>query len=143
MEKTKRIVIASGYFNPLHKGHIEYLKLSKSLGDMLYVIVNNDFQVKLKGSKPFQDEIERSEIIKELKCVDNVMISIDRDRSVKESIQSIYDKLWSIGEFIFTNGGDQFGDSILEKEICNRLNIKLIDGLGSKIQSSSELKNKL
>lgn len=143
MERNKKIVIASGYFNPLHKGHIEYLKLSKSLGDVLYVIVNNDLQVKLKGSKEFQNGAERCQIINELKCVDYTMLSIDTDRSVRQSIKRIYDSVWSVGEIIFTNGGDQFGDNILEKDICNQLGIKLIDGLGDKIQSSSELKSKL
>jgi len=51
MEKIKTLVIASGYFNPIHKGHIEYLNRSKSLGDYLFVILNNDYQRTLKGSK--------------------------------------------------------------------------------------------
>ena len=65
-------VIVSGYFNPLHKGHIEYLKLSKKKGDFLIVIVNNDFQRELKGSKKFMDETERQLIISELNVVDKV-----------------------------------------------------------------------
>jgi cytidyltransferase-like protein len=142
MEKIKTAVIASGYFNPLHKGHIEYLKRSKELGDILYVIVNNDLQVKLKGSKPFQDAEERCTIINELKCVDYVVLSADVDRSVRNTIKNIYDRSWSItNKFIFTNGGDQFGHTILEKEICNQLGIELVDGLGNKIQSSSKLKS--
>jgi cytidyltransferase-like protein len=142
MERIKTIVIASGYFNPLHKGHIEYLKRSKELGDKLYVIVNNDLQVKLKGSKPFQDGSERCTIINELKCVDYVVLSADTDRSVRKSIKSIYDSNWSITDkFIFTNGGDQFADTILEKDICNQLGIELVDSLGQKIQSSSILKS--
>ena len=56
MAKIKTLVIASGYFNPIHKGHIEYLKRSRELGDSLIVIVNNDMQVGLKGSKVFQNE---------------------------------------------------------------------------------------
>jgi cytidyltransferase-like protein len=142
MEKIKTAVIASGYFNPLHKGHIEYLKRSKELGDILYVIVNNDLQVKLKGSKPFQDAEERCTIINELKCVDYVVLSADVDRSVRNTIKNIYDSSWPIThKFIFTNGGDQFGHTILEKEICNQLGIELVDGLGNKIQSSSKLKS--
>jgi cytidyltransferase-like protein len=142
MAKIKTLVIASGYFNPLHKGHIEYLKRSKELGDSLIVIVNNDLQVKLKGSKPFQDAEERCTIINELKCVDYVVLSADVDRSVKNTIKNIYDSSWSITDkFIFTNGGDQFGHTILEKDICNQLGIELVDGLGNKIQSSSTLKS--
>jgi cytidyltransferase-like protein len=142
MEKIKTAVIASGYFNPLHKGHIEYLKRSKELGDILYVIVNNDLQVKLKGSKPFQDAEERCTIINELKCVDYVVLSADVDRSVRNTIKNIYDSSCSITDkFIFTNGGDQFGHTILEKDMCNELGIELVDGLGNKIQSSSTLKS--
>jgi cytidyltransferase-like protein len=140
MAKIKTLVIASGYFNPLHKGHIEYLKRSKELGDALMVIINNDMQVKLKGSKVFQDELERKGIIDELKCVNYSLISIDEDRSVKRSIEFIH-KFIRADKYLFTNGGDQFGDTILEKDICNELGIELIDGLGEKIQSSSILKS--
>jgi cytidyltransferase-like protein len=140
MAKIKTLVIASGYFNPLHKGHIEYLKRSKELGDTLMVIINNDMQVGLKGSKVFQDELERKGIIDELKCVNYSLISIDEDRSVKRSIEFIH-KFIRADKYLFTNGGDQFGDTILEKDICNELGIELIDGLGEKIQSSSILKS--
>jgi D-beta-D-heptose 7-phosphate kinase/D-beta-D-heptose 1-phosphate adenosyltransferase len=142
MAKIKTLVIASGYFNPLHKGHIEYLKRSRELGDSLIVIINNDMQVGLKGSKPFQNELERKDIMDELKCVNYSLISIDDDRSVKRSIEFIY-KFIKADKYIFTNGGDQFGDTILEKDLCKQLGIELVDGLGEKIQSSSELKNKL
>jgi cytidyltransferase-like protein len=140
MAKIKTLVIASGYFNPLHKGHIEYLKRSKELGDALMVIINNDMQVGLKGSKVFQNELERKSIIDELKCVNYSIISIDEDRSVKRSIEFIH-KFIRADKYLFTNGGDQFGDTILEKDICNELGIELIDGLGEKIQSSSILKS--
>ncbi len=59
MAKIKTLVIASGYFNPVHKGHIEYLQQSKELGDELFVIINNDVQRELKGSKEFMNEYER------------------------------------------------------------------------------------
>lgn len=141
MAKIKTLVIASGYFNPLHKGHIEYLKRSRELGDSLIVIINNDLQVELKGSKSFQNELERKDIIHELKSVDYSLISIDEDRSVKRSIEFIY-KFIKADKYIFTNGGDQFGDTILEKDLCNELGISLVDGLGDKIQSSSWLLKK-
>jgi cytidyltransferase-like protein len=138
MAKIKTLVIASGYFNPLHKGHIEYLKRSRELGDSLIVIINNDMQVGLKGSKPFQNELERKDIMDELKCVNYTLISIDEDRSVNRSIDFIH-KFIKADKYIFTNGGDQFGDTILEKDLCNELGISLVDGLGDKIQSSSWL----
>ena len=90
----KRIIIVSGYFNPLHKGHIEYFKQSKSMGDLLYVIVNNDEQRKKKGSKKFMLEDERQIIINELKIVDKVYLSIDKDRSVSKTIQKMLDQIF-------------------------------------------------
>jgi hypothetical protein len=70
------------------------------------------------------------------------VLSADVDRSVRNTIKNIYDSSWSITDkFIFTNGGDQFGHTILEKDICNQLGIELVDGLGNKIQSSSTLKS--
>ena len=142
MAKIKTLVIASGYFNPLHIGHVEYLQRSKELGDSLIVIINNDLQVGLKGSKVFQNELERKAIIDVLKPVDYTLVSIDENRSVKRSIEFIH-KFIKADKYIFTNGGDQFGDTILEKDLCIELGIQLVDGLGDKIQSSSELKSKL
>ena len=134
-----KAIIVSGYFNPLHRGHIEYFKLAKKYGDMLFVIINNDLQRELKGSKPFMDENERKIIVEELKVVDNVFISIDTDKSVNNTISMINEKYSSQFELFFANGGDQNNQNIPESLICNKLGIKLIDRLGKKIQSSSWL----
>lgn len=134
-----KAIIVSGYFNPLHKGHIEYFKLAKKHGDMLFVIVNNDFQREIKGSKPFMDENERKIIVEELKVVDNVFMSIDTDKSVNKTISMIHKKYSSQFELFFANGGDQNNQNIPESLICSKLGIKLIDKLGKKIQSSSWL----
>ena len=137
-----RIVVVSGYFNPLHKGHIEYFNKSKEYGDKLYVIVNNDKQRELKGSKEFQDENERVFIVKNLRLVDKCFLSIDQDRTVVESIKMIYNEFGNEYKLAFANGGDQNNDTIPERPICDALGIELIDGLGRKIQSSSWLLNK-
>lgn len=135
----KKLIIVSGYFNPVHKGHIEYFYNAKKHADILLVIVNNDFQRDLKGSKEFMNEDERKYIINELSVVDKVFLSIDNDNSVVESISKIYDMYSDDYKILFGNGGDQTNDNIPEKSICEKLNIKLIDGLGEKIQSSSWL----
>ena len=135
-------IIVSGYFNPLHKGHLEYFKKAKSLGKKLFVIVNNDNQRKLKGSKEFMLEDERFLIIDELKITDKVFLSIDNDRSVSSTIERIHSKYSSKYNLFFVNGGDQSNNNIPEAETCKNLDIKLIDGLGNKIQSSSWLLNK-
>ena len=82
----KKIVIVSGYFNPLHKGHLEYFEQAKQHGDELWVIVNSDLQRELKGSKEFMKQEERLQIIQALRVVDFAIISLDKDRTVCESI---------------------------------------------------------
>tara|TARA_B110000003_G_C16399286_1_gene437617 strand:- start:255 stop:680 length:426 start_codon:yes stop_codon:yes gene_type:complete len=139
--KSKGIIV-SGYFNPLHVGHIDYFKKSKNYGDKLFVIVNNDFQRKIKGSKEFMLQDERVLIIKELQIVNEVFLSVDEDSSVSMTIKKIHDKHNRNFDLYFANGGDQTNNKIPEIEICNKLGIDLIDGLGKKIQSSSWLLKK-
>ena len=76
---NKYIVCVSGYFDPLHIGHLEYFKKSKKIGKQLMVIVNNDEQAILKKGKPFMSFKERIEIIRELRCVD-IVYKINRHR---------------------------------------------------------------
>ena len=139
----KKIIIVSGYFNPLHKGHIEYFNYAKELADELFVIVNNDFQRAIKGNKEFQNEEERLIIVSNIKVVNKAIISIDKDKTVRKSIEYIFKKYNKNYSFIFANGGDQNISVSPEKEICQKLGIKLVDKLGNKIQSSSWLLNKL
>ena len=120
----KKAIIVSGYFNPIHKGHLEYFNNAKDLADELFVIVNSDLQRALKGSKEFQKEAE------------------DKDRTVCDSIRAIFETYGQEYQLGFANGGDQDNNSIPEAPVCNELNIQLIDGLGDKIQSSSWLLNK-
>lgn len=125
-------IAVSGYFNPIHKGHIELFKRARKIGDYLVVIVNNDNQRALKGSKEFQTEEERCAIVEAIRYVDEVFLSIDQDRTVCKSLEAVCPN-------IFANGGDRHSGEIPEAEVCNRLGIMMIDGLGDKIQSSSTL----
>ena len=127
---TKTTVAVSGYFDPLHIGHIEYFEEAKKLGDILIVILNNDYQARLKNS--FMPQEERAKIIKSLRMVDKVFISVDEDKSVCKSLELIKPD-------IFAKGGDRYSYEIPETEICRKLGIKIVDGLGKKIQSSSGL----
>jgi len=131
--KKKKVVAVSGYFNPLHVGHLEMMERAKKLGDKLVVIVNNDHQVKLKGSVPFMSLADRVQIIGALRAVDEVFVSIDRDKTVCRSLAKVKPD-------IFANGGDRksLGD-VPEYEVCQKLNITMVDGLGKKIRASSEL----
>ena len=137
-----KAIIVSGYFNPLHKGHLDYLNQAKAIADKLIVIVNNDKQRELKGSKEFQDEDERFIIISNIKAVDKVYLSIDQDSSVCETIRRISEEHNKDYDLAFANGGDQNNKSIPEVAVCDELGIILIDGLGEKIQSSSWLLGK-
>jgi len=138
----KKAIIVSGYFNPIHKGHLEYFNNAKDLADELFVIVNSDLQRALKDSKEFQKEDERLFIVQNIKAVDNAIISIDKDRTVCASIEAIFETYGDQYQLGFANGGDQDNNSIPEAPICKELGIHLIDGLGDKIQSSSWLLNK-
>ena len=138
----KKAIIVSGYFNPLHKGHLEYFNNAKALCDELFVIVNNDHQRKLKGSKPFQNEQERLFIVSNIKAVNKAILSTDKDRTVCESIRLLANEYGADYNLAFANGGDQNNDTIPEIPICKELGVALIDGLGQKIQSSSWLLKK-
>ena len=125
-------VCISGYFDPLHVGHLEYINKAKKLGDYLVVIVNNNKQCKLKKGKFFMDENDRVEIVKNLKSVDEVFLSIDSDKTVCKSLEKLKPS-------IFANGGDRKNYEIPESKVCDMYGIEIIDGLGDKIRSSSDL----
>ena len=131
-DKNKIRVAVSGYFDPIHVGHLEYLRMAKELGDSLVVIVNNNYQCKLKKGKHFMDENDRVEIVKALRFVDEVFLSVDKDRTVCKSLEEIKPD-------IFANGGDRATSEVPETPICKKFNIKMVDGLGDKIRSSSSL----
>ena len=135
----KKAIIVSGYFNPIHKGHLEYINSAKALADRLFVIVNSDYQRELKGSKEFQDEEERMIIVSNIKAVDQAILSIDEDRTVCETLRMIAEEFGEEYDLAFANGGDQDNESIPETPVCEEVGIDLIDGLGDKIQSSSWL----
>jgi len=132
-KKGKEIVVAfSGYFDPIHKGHIEGLELAKELGDKLIAIVNSDLQCNLKKGFSFMPQDERMKIIKALRFVDEVVLSIDSDQTQCKTLEFLKPD-------IFAKGGDRKVGEIPETPTCKKNNIKVVDGLGKKIQSSSWL----
>ena len=137
-----KVIIVSGYFNPVHKGHLELFEKAKALGDQLWVIVNSDLQRKLKGSKEFMEEDERLFIVKAIGIVDRVILSIDKDKTQCATLSDLANKYGNDYKMYFANGGDQNNDVCPEREICEKSGIRLIDGLGDKIQSSSWLLKK-
>jgi cytidyltransferase-like protein len=132
------VMILSGYFNPIHPGHISMMREAKTHADTLIVIINNDHQVKIKGTVPFMDEWSRSYIVQSIKHVDYTLLSIDKDVAVVKSIEKI-SRDFPNREIFFGNGGDRAPDasSIPEVKYCEENGIGLIYGLGDKKRYSS------
>lgn len=137
-KKKQIIVMISGGFDPIHIGHVRYMKESKKLGDKLVVVINNDNWLRKKKGKEFMPEVDRKEIIEAISFVDKVIISSHvkntKDMSVCEEIKKVKPN-------IFANGGDRFAENIPEFKLCNDLGIKMVFnvGRGGKVRSSSDL----
>ena len=137
------VVAISGFFNPLHIGHIDYISAARNLGDFLIVVVNSDKQVEIKGSVPFMDQDERLSIINNIKGVDRAVISIDDDGSVCETLRAEFNRLQNdpfFDEMIFANGGDRKEGGVPEDILTDELGIRMAYNVGGeKTQSSSSL----
>lgn len=141
MPDKKRIIITSGFFNPIHSGHINLLKEARALGDFLVVIVNSDAQAKIKGSVQFMPEQERLEIVRSVKYADDVVLAVDGDGFVAESLKLVAQKYVG-SELVFAKGGDRNFDNLPESEkaVCQEFNIEVVNNVGGgKTQSSSWL----
>ncbi|GBG30752.1 Ethanolamine-phosphate cytidylyltransferase [Hondaea fermentalgiana] len=134
-----RVVAVSGFFDPLHHGHIDYLKKAKALaneGDgegTLWVIVNSDSQAADKKGKAFMPAAERVKMVRALRCVDAAMEAPDADSTVVKGIEAISPDVFAIG---LDEGPDYMKE---EREACRRLNIEVVMPLGARVQSSSWL----
>ena len=130
------IVCVSGYFTVLHKGHVKLFEEAKKLGDKLVVIVNNNEQQIAKKGKLIHDSEDIKYIIKNLKMVDEVVISIDKDKTQCETLKKLKPD-------IFANGGDRVLDNIPEDKVCEEEGIKMVFNVGGgKVNSSSDILKK-
>lgn len=138
--KERKIVITSGYYNPVHRGHVEYLQLAKRLFFETYhiAIVNNEKQSLDKKGRVVIPLEDRTAVVEAIRYVDEVFISIDEDKSVCKSLEYLA-KQHTGEKIVFAKGGDRYSGEIPEKKVCDQYNIEIIDGLGEKIQSSSEI----
>lgn len=134
------IGIVSGYFNPIHPGHIEYINGAKKHCDFLYAIVNNDKQIVMKRSTPFMDENQRWMILSNIKNVDEALVAQDGNPSVCKTIEFIR-SMRPDDEMIFFNSGDRTGVNVNQEEVilCEQLHIKYIVITLPKRFSSTEL----
>lgn len=137
VDPNRIYVAVSGFFNPLHEGHLKLFWAAKKLGTHLVVIVNNDKQVALKGSCPFLDEKARVEIIRNIRLVDGVVLSMDIDATVCKTLKEIR-------PHIFANGGDRgrySSQASAEEEVCKEIECDVVYGVGGhdKYDSSSQI----
>ena len=132
-----KIVIESGFFNPLHGGHLDMIEAGKRMGDRLVVIVNNDRQQMLKKGKIILDETNRLRLIRALRDVDEALLSIAEDPSQIASLEK-YALEHPDDELIFANGGDRGSEKdIPEGEVCRKHNIAMVFGVGGAEKSDS------
>jgi len=132
---NKRLTVAvSGAFDPVHIGHIRYIREAAKLGDRLVVILNSDDFLLRKKGFVFMPFLERKEILENIKGVDEVIASIDDDQTVSRTIEAIKPD-------IFAKGGDRTGpENIPEAETCRRIGCKLVANVGgAKVHSNSDV----
>lgn len=150
MPMRKTLVIVSGYFNPIHTGHINLIKAARELGDKLLVIVNNDEQQTLKKGKIIMDQWNRMDVVQTLRDVDEAVLAIDADRTVVQTLEAIarvytsrdFQTLFGEFDIIFANGGDRDSEkAIPETEVCTKYGIHMRFGIGGtdKTYSSSDI----
>ncbi len=131
-----KTVIISGYFSPLHGGHLDLIEGAKALGDRLIVIVNNDKQQLIKKGKIVLNENERYRIMKALRAVDEVILAVDNDPPVVETMQNIAtDEKYKDDQLIFAQGGDRDSDKFNpEATVCLRYGIDIAYGVGTSLK---------
>ena len=139
MNAKKNMIILSGGFDPIHKGHVRMFK-EASLNGMVVAGLNSDQWLIRKKGKFFMPFIERKEILESIRYIDLVKSFDDSDDTACSLINKINNEYSENYNIFFGNGGDRTNQTTPEIKFCNDNNIDLIWGLGGgKIQSSSEL----
>ena len=136
-----KVVIVSGYFNPLHGGHLDMVDAAKAMGDKLIVIVNNDKQQLLKKGKIILDEKNRLRLMRALRDVDEVVLSVDEDPTQIKTLEMIAGQHPG-DELVFANGGDRNSEAAIpESEVCRVHSIQMVFGVGGtgKADSSTRI----
>ena len=136
-----KIVLVTGGFDPVHRGHIEYIKAAASLGDILIIGLNSDAWLGRKKGKPFMSWEDRLSVVSNIKQVEQVISFDDSDGSAKDAI-AIVRKRYPVSHVVFANGGDRTKTNIPEMDIKDT-NISFVFGVGGedKLNSSSWITN--
>lgn len=138
-------VIVSGFFNPLHGGHLDMIESAAKLGEYLIVIVNNDVQQVVKKGRVILSETNRQRLLAALRCVDEAIVAVDQDQTVKETLRFVAQR-YPDDELLFANGGDRDSDKVTpETPVCNELGIAMRYGVGGmeKADSSTRINQAL
>lgn len=112
-----KTVCVSGYFDPLHRGHVEYITNAKLLGDRLVVILNTDCQRTQPSRTPLAD---RKRILECLRAVDKVVVSVDNDTHVCDTLRQVHPTVFAKGHTA----------SMEEERVCKELDIQIVNGVG-------------
>lgn len=138
-----QVVVVTGGFDPLHSGHLEYIRCAKSLGDTLIVGLNSDDWLSNKKGKSFLPYYEREQILRSLKYVDNVINFKDFDGTAIHAIHKAL-KIYPNADIIFANGGDRTTDNIPEQvDFANNDRVRFEFNVGGgKKNSSSQILEK-
>ena len=129
----RKIVLVTGGFDPIHSGHIEYLKSAKKLGDILIVGVNSDEWLTRKKGRPFMPITERVTLIENLKMVNHVILFNDTDNTAIEAIKNVK-ALYPHDTVVFANGGDRTKENIPEMVVEN---VEFVFGVGGENKANS------
>jgi cytidyltransferase-like protein len=143
--RMKTVAIASGYFNPIHVGHVRLLDAARKLGDRLVVIVNNDLQQMAKKGKIIIAEDQRLEVVRALRVVDEAVLAVDEDRTVCKTLEQIAEAHRDC-RMVFANGGDRGSSTAVpETAVCERFGIEMRFDVGgvTKANSSSNINQRL
>jgi len=133
----KRIVLITGGFDPLHSGHIAYIKAARELGDSLIVGVNSDEWLRRKKGQEFMPWEERATIIAALHNVDRVINFDDSDNSAKDAIRKVR-AIHPLAQIVFANGGDRTKENIPEMDLLKEmLHLEFVFGVGGEDKKNS------
>ena len=133
----KRIVLITGGFDPLHSGHIAYIKAAKALGDTLVVGINSDEWLRRKKGQEFMSWEERSIIVSNLYDVDRVINFDDTDGSAKDAIRKVR-AIYPNAQIVFANGGDRTKENIPEMDVLKEmLHLEFVFGVGGEDKKNS------
>lgn len=127
-------IMCSGGFDPIHEGHIEYLERASKYGNVIVALNSDDWLLRKKGFV-VQTWTARKAILSALRCVHSVVAVDDSDDTVRSAIHQV-------GPTYFGKGGDRTATNTPESEVCQTLGVKMVYGLGDKIQSSSRIVSK-